>query len=67
MEASTMENKTAGVNLDRCIGCGLCVSRCEFGAITLVAKEKPEQYAVPSHIVDTYMDMARERGLIPEK
>lgn len=67
MDAITMEEESAVVNLDRCIGCGLCVSRCEFGAITLVAKEKSEQYAIPIHIVDTYMDMARERGLIPEK
>ena len=66
MDAIVMEDESAGVNLDRCIGCGLCVTRCEFGAITLAAKEKSEQYAIPANIVETYMDMARERGLVPE-
>lgn len=64
MDAITLEDESAVVSLDRCIGCGLCVTRCEFNAIALMAKEKSEQYAIPANIVDTYMDMVRERGLL---
>jgi len=40
MEAINIVNDKAVVNLDRCIGCGLCVTTCTTGALQL--KKKPE-------------------------
>lgn len=61
MEAIQVED-AAEVDLSRCIGCGLCVEACDFGAVRLVQKE--EQYEPPKNVVQTYMAMARERGLL---
>jgi ferredoxin len=55
-------NDAAEVDLTRCIGCGLCVEACEFGALRLVQKE--EHYEPPKNVVQTYMAMAKERGLL---
>jgi Fe-S-cluster-containing hydrogenase component 2 len=38
MEAVAIQDDVAGVNLDRCIGCGLCVSKCPPESIHLVKK-----------------------------
>ena len=40
------EDRVAGVNLDRCIGCGLCVNACSEEALTLVSKPE-EQHREP--------------------
>jgi electron transport complex protein RnfB len=40
MEAISIEGKVASVDLDRCIGCGLCTSTCQANAIRLLKKEK---------------------------
>ncbi len=64
MGAITVEDESAVVSLARCIGCGLCISRCEFDAITLVEKDKSGKYTIPANTVETYMNMAQERGLI---
>ena len=61
MDAITVDD-VAVIDLDRCIGCGLCVSACEFDALSMQRKEESEQFIPPKHIVDTYMNMARERG-----
>lgn len=53
----------AKVSNDRCIGCGLCVTVCEFDALALRAKEDTERWEPPQTIVDTYMNMAKEKGL----
>lgn len=63
MQAITVE-ETASVSLARCIGCGLCVTTCDSEAINLVEKEESERYVPPAKMVHTYMNMARERGLI---
>lgn len=55
-------NAAAEVDEKRCIGCGLCVEACDFGALRLVHKE--EAYEPPKNVVQTYMAMARERGLL---
>ncbi len=57
------ENILATVNTDRCIGCGLCVTVCEFEAIALTNKVETERWEPPQTIVDTYMNIAREKGL----
>ena len=40
MDAVVMKNGACTVDLDRCIGCGLCTTTCEPQAITLVKKAK---------------------------
>jgi len=40
MDAVQVENGTAVVNLERCIGCGNCVVICPAEAISLHKKEK---------------------------
>jgi len=51
------------VNLDRCIGCGLCVTVCEFDAMSLKDKAETEKIEPPANLVETYMNIAKEKGL----
>ena len=55
---------TALVNRNRCIGCGLCVPTCDYDAIHLVEKKEGEKVVPPKNIVGTYLNLAKERGLI---
>jgi len=61
MDAITVED-VAEVDLDRCIGCGLCVPTCEFEAIRLVEKEENDKWVPPKNIVETFINIAQERG-----
>jgi ferredoxin len=63
MDAITMED-VARVAPERCIGCGLCIGACENEALRLRPKDKDAQYVPPVNVVETYMRMARERGLL---
>ena len=63
MDAITVED-VAHVNPDRCIGCGLCVTDCPTEAMVLKQKEEKDQYVPPKNVVETYMNIAHERGLI---
>jgi ferredoxin len=56
--------ETAMVDLDRCIGCGLCVTDCPTEAMLLKQKEADSHYVPPKNIVETYMNIAQERGLL---
>jgi len=65
MEAIDMVDDVAIINLDRCIGCALCVSTCPSEAITLVKKD--EEYEPPENtttyfqkVMDTKAALARE-------
>jgi len=58
MQAITV-SQTAEVDLDRCIGCGVCVKGCEFEALHLAPGESV--YEPPRNVVETYMNMAKER------
>jgi Fe-S-cluster-containing hydrogenase component 2 len=40
MDAIQIENKKAIIDLDRCIGCGLCVTTCKKEALSLLEKTK---------------------------
>ncbi len=54
----------AAVNLDRCIGCGVCAVACDLDAVSLKLKEEEKRWTPPQNIVETYINIAGERGLI---
>ncbi|WP_028313830.1 ATP-binding protein [Desulfatibacillum aliphaticivorans] len=63
MDAITVED-AAFVNPDRCIGCGVCVSQCPSDAMAYQQKKQPDQYVPPATVVETFMNMALERGKV---
>lgn len=60
MEALHVDDEKAALNLDRCIGCGLCVSTCPTESLSLV--RKTEQPYVPKDITETSLRMLKTRG-----
>ncbi len=63
MEALGGEEGAPVVDLDRCIGCGLCVSTCPTGALRLAAK--PRHTRPPRDGNALYLKILRERfGLL---
>jgi Fe-S-cluster-containing hydrogenase component 2 len=62
MEALSLNNKKAVLDLNRCIGCGLCVSTCPTHSLSLVRKPKAKQPYVPKDIVETNMKLGKARG-----
>ncbi|MCP3900696.1 MAG: 4Fe-4S ferredoxin [Desulfobacteraceae bacterium] len=63
MEAITIED-IAIIDKKRCIGCGLCVPACEFDAIELLDKPDVEKNLPPKNTMETYIQMATDRGKI---
>ncbi|MFC1879159.1 ATP-binding protein [Chloroflexota bacterium] len=57
-------NGYATVLVNRCIGCGLCVTTCETGALSLVRKPQDEQAYVPKRWSETLLRLGRQRGVI---
>jgi electron transport complex protein RnfB len=62
MEAFHLDNKKAILNLDRCIGCGLCASTCPTKSLSLVRKPKEKQPYVPKNIIETSIKLGKARG-----
>jgi Fe-S-cluster-containing hydrogenase component 2 len=62
MEAIDVVDGLANVDLDRCIGCGLCVTTCPDEAIQLIKKPEDQLYEPPKTGAETYMRIAKERG-----
>jgi Fe-S-cluster-containing hydrogenase component 2 len=59
MQAITLVDGTISLNQDRCIGCGLCVSTCPSGAMSLTRKAAPP--SIPKDTVSNYVQMAQAR------
>jgi len=64
MEAITVgPEKIAVVKLERCIGCGLCVTTCPAQAVNLQQKpEEERRQNEPPKSRDAMMQLARKRG-----
>jgi Na+-translocating ferredoxin:NAD+ oxidoreductase subunit B len=60
MEALTLVDGVISFKAERCIGCGLCVSTCPSGAMSLVRKAEPP--SIPKNTVSTYLQMAQARN-----
>ncbi|MBW1770280.1 MAG: 4Fe-4S binding protein [Deltaproteobacteria bacterium] len=52
----------AVLDIDQCIGCGLCVSTCPTESLTLVRKPESDQASVPGNMIEAYVKLGRERG-----
>ena len=62
MEALHLNNKKAALDLNRCIGCGLCVTTCPTHSLSLVRKPKRKQPYVPKDMMDTNIKLGKARG-----
>jgi Fe-S-cluster-containing hydrogenase component 2 len=62
MEALRLDGGRVIVDMNRCIGCGLCVSTCPTKSLVLVRKPAAEQPDVPQTMTKTYIKLARARG-----
>ena len=60
MDAITVEDYSR-VDLDRCIGCGLCVTTCDFDAIKLPKKDENHQWVPQPDYMTAVMDIYKER------
>ena len=49
-----MKGEKAALKLERCIGCGLCVSTCPAEALMLVRKPEGQQPNIPNNQRDLY-------------
>ena len=59
MEALSLVNDVATVDYDRCIGCGVCVSKCPSSAIEL--KKKQHEYVPPKNHERMYQKILLEK------
>jgi Pyruvate/2-oxoacid:ferredoxin oxidoreductase delta subunit len=57
-------NGTAQIQDERCIGCGLCVTTCDTGALSLERKPEAEQPYIPKDTVENLLRLGRQRGVI---
>ncbi len=55
-------DKKAVLDLNRCIGCGLCVGTCPTHSLSLVRKPKTKQPYLPKDIGETRLRLGRARG-----
>ncbi len=63
MDAITVDG-IASIDKERCIGCGLCVAVCDFEGMKLQGKDESERWVPPATIVDTYLNIIKEKGLM---
>jgi H+/Na+-translocating ferredoxin:NAD+ oxidoreductase subunit B len=63
MDAIRVE-ASAWVDPERCIGCGVCVGECPTDAIAFKQKEAQDQYLPPRNGFETYVNIARDKGIL---
>jgi len=61
MQALTQGDSGMLFNPDRCIGCGLCVSTCPSGAMSLVRKPENELPRIPKNMAELYIRLGQQR------
>jgi Fe-S-cluster-containing hydrogenase component 2 len=54
MQALAEDGDRVSLTADRCIGCGLCVTTCLRGALTLIRKPEPDLMPVPDSMDETW-------------
>ena len=54
------DGNIAHVDLDRCIGCGVCVTKCPSDAIQMIKKD--QENIPPPNMVAMYQEMAKKRA-----
>ncbi|CAD7846649.1 MAG: hypothetical protein [Olavius algarvensis Delta 4 endosymbiont] len=59
MEAISADDGYSAVDKDRCIGCGVCVSKCPTNSIEL--KQKESKYVPPKDSEAMYKKILMER------
>ncbi len=62
IDAISLKEDKAEVEVRRCIGCGLCVSTCPAGALTLVRKPEPVKPEIPDDLIQAAVRRSRARG-----
>ena len=62
VHAIKIDNERTVINRDRCIGCGLCVSTCPTGSLSMVKKSPDEAPAVFSNEIEMLQAIGKETG-----
>jgi Fe-S-cluster-containing hydrogenase component 2 len=62
MEALELDDNTVALDVDRCIGCGLCITACPTESLSMVRKPEAEQPEVPKNMIEAAMKLGQARG-----
>jgi Fe-S-cluster-containing hydrogenase component 2 len=65
MQALTGEVDRVALDTHRCIGCGLCVSTCPSGALSLERKPESEGAQIPATMDDTWRVISQAQAKTP--